>query len=252
MRAVCPVTSHRETMASVGKLCAGCASRLSLDLGAIADLYEELAEPRSMAPMERVSGSTEHPIPYTDAVGDAREAIRRNLTSWAIYVSLWRCVRVPGMGVRDLAGFLIRHVETLASAQDAAYFVDEAHELAWGAPRRAAYPERTTRHVERSVLCPECSRPAVARLRCAASLRASTIECPEGHTVETGAWLSLALLPEDARISTDVASVALYGDASFGDSIRQLVSRGRLVRGEDRLFALADIAALHREIHAAV
>jgi hypothetical protein len=254
------VASHEDRrLATVGKLCEAHARNLARDCLAAADVYRALLVPPVAGATQRVSGSTERPIPYADARGDARETIRCVMQGWAALIRDETGASITSVLVAGLAPFVAAHWRWLAGHDLAGYAAMELHELAWGAPWRAAYPSGGTRQIERLGYCPHetdaglCGGDAKARLtmRGEGDVRASVITCEAGHTYEARQWLPAFAEGMEGTLAVDEASLALYGDATFGDSVRSLISRGRLARGDDGRVTFDSVLALHAEWHGA-
>lgn len=255
MSALCPVTRHEERLASVGRLCFPCARNIARDCLALLDVYRALLVAPVTGLAERVSGSTERPIPYSDARGDARDLIRRVLQSWAKLVVDERRVQAPPSHPDCLAPWLAAQWQWLASHDLAEEAASELHELAWGQPWKAAYPMRLGRRTAVLAFCPAegeggvCGGEAKAHLAFGGegARRASVIVCEAGHEFEAGRWLPAFAGEAPGGLTIDEASVALYGDASWVGSVRALISRGRLARGSDGLVTFESVLALHAE-----
>lgn len=243
--APCLVDRHEGREAMDGsRLCEGCARNIARDAHALVELYADLIEPRSGGLAQRVSGTVEPRIPYDDAFGDLRDDIRRVLASWAALIVDEAGVSSPGVGVESLAYMIGAHWLWLAAHEAARDASDELYDLAWVRPRRLPRAG-TTRRIERIATCP-CGAEARAILRHETRGKRSAIECSAGHVVEAGGEWVTQLAPEaQGRITVDEASVFLYGDASWVDSVRQRITRGMLTRGDDGRLDLREVVELY-------
>lgn len=260
MTLFCPLPWHdSQRLATAGEICQACADGIALDARDAVLVYDALAEvhaPTSQGYAEIVSTSPERRIPYSDRAGDLRVMIQRVIERWAAMVIKGRALRgrTP-ITLWDMAEVIDRNADWLAGTMSAAHAATELRNCARGEAKRVAFPDRavTPGVVERVITCPvvRCGAPMRAILRRESSLRASEVMCTANplHSWDSGRWLDLN--PEaDARITTPEAAIVVWGDdtTQSRDCIRQYVSRGKLTRGADGMFSLAEVGSLARSM----
>jgi hypothetical protein len=256
--ALCPMPWHDERLATAGEICQTCADGIGIDARDAVLIYDELAlvhAPTKQGYAEQVTTSPERRIPYSDKAGDWRVVIQRTLERWALVITRERALRRPMLTLWDVAEVIERNSGWLARSIHARAAAVELRDIARGEARNIAYLDKAAMpgHVERVITCPvvRCGAPMRAILRREAALRASEVICTanSAHAWDSGRWLDLNP-SADARISTAEAAIVVWGDdtTQSRDCIRQYVSRGKLTRGDDRMFSLAEVGALARSM----
>lgn len=137
----------RETAPGLN-LCPICRRRLAEDALYAAVRYQDcgLALTATGQPGGAVvSGTTDHGLALNAAAVEARSLIRHTLCAMTSRICDERGFTLPADDVPTLARYVARNAEWAAARDDAGDWSAELRELAWGRPRRVAYPGRSRR-----------------------------------------------------------------------------------------------------------
>lgn len=153
--------------------------------------------------------------------------------------------------VRGLGQFIARNASRLAAHEHAGGASEELHDLAHGAPHRAAYPngETSIRVVEgERCLVRDCGGDMRAIMRRAASLVPSVLVCSidDLHRWTPHEWVLLVDQGDELVEAAVVAAALGFSDAG---AVYQLARRGQLTRmetGDGPRYSLADVRRLAR------
>lgn len=118
------VTPHLADLQALPglRLCTGCHAHLAGDLRALPRLWHDLGNNLATvsSPGQRVTTTSNHPLPINPAIVDHRDQIRHDLAFWAVFVADARGISTPANTVTDIATWLGRHVNWIAAQRAAA------------------------------------------------------------------------------------------------------------------------------------
>ncbi|WP_328436306.1 hypothetical protein OHA71_48770 [Streptomyces sp. NBC_00444] len=137
------------------------------------------------------------------SVLDARYNILATLESWSEMVAEKLSTAAPERSAPQLARFLARHLQWLASQPPAADFADEIEGLV-AELRSAVDPDPTSLHtLIRTCVVENCGGTISALSKSSRNARSRNIECSAGHSWEMHEWLNLRKLMEQQRKGAD-------------------------------------------------
>ncbi|WP_017614160.1 hypothetical protein [Nocardiopsis salina] len=227
---ICTVPECGEIVAEAF-VCSTCTHRLSVALGDVADLAEELQT--DLTRQGRRGGrdggrDAEAPLPFDVGASIVADALLSTLTSWALIVAGDLLGTPPATGAAGLASWLGARVERIRHRPDGGVCVDEVCAAIEAARDQVHGPARGPNSLLLGV-CPECGQALYGRER-VRQARCRRDGCD--GVVDAAEWRYDALqqLAEEVLPAVDAAraaSVFLGVDISAA-RVRQWRRRGRL------------------------
>lgn len=198
--------THESSAATGYFLCAPCISQTERNLRTIPGLHQECLHQVSTTSRRgnptKVSGSRRRDH-LNFSVLDARYNILATLESWSEMVAEKLSTAAPERSAPQLARFLARHLQWLASQPPAADFADEIEGLV-AELRSAVDPDPTSLHtLIRTCVVENCGGTISALSKSSRNARSRNIECSAGHSWEMHEWLNLRKLMEQQRKGAD-------------------------------------------------
>ena len=182
----------RHVAAGFG-LCAECRQTMRRELRALPELYRDCEERLASTPqgiIERISRTRPLGVSLNEAAMSARSDILDILSSWCAYTAHEREVTGPSTRtVDDLAAFLGRHVDWLASQAAAGDFATEIRELASAARNVADHKMRDSRQLG------PCGRQGCGHVVYVSNVEddpSHQVRCTAGHVWQPHEWLLLS------------------------------------------------------------
>lgn len=200
---ICPRNHARELRASTGSvLCGPCITQLEGNLRALPALYQEslyhVAPISRRMNQTRVSGSRSRDH-LNMSVIDTRHNILSILDSWSGFVVEKLGKDAPTRSVPQLARFLLRHREWLATQPPAADLADEIDALRLEM-LGTIDPAPSEHHgPSRECVVDDCTGTINTSSQRSGNAARRSIQCSSGHTWEMHEWITLRPLMERKR-----------------------------------------------------